>query len=344
MGDWNERIKTLMSKIVCTGPIGEAAIEILSKYGTIEILCEADDLTATMRGAIGFVVRGGGRADAGLILGAKELRVIGRSGTGYDTIDLRAANERGIPVVFAPGQNARAVAEAAFSLIAALTKRLLFWDRRMKEGDWDSRLQYKPGDLTGKTLGIVGLGNSGKILAEFARSFRMHPLAYDPYASLDVARSCGVELVDFEDLCKRSDIVSLHLPLNSETRGLIDRKILGLFRPGTILVNMARGGLIESMDLLLEGLESGPLGGVGLDVFEPEPPNTEHPLFDHPDCLTSPHALALTEDAMDRIYRTMAEGMAAVFEGRRPEFVANPEVFREGRNGPPQSWPRRLKE
>lgn len=318
-----------MPKIVCTGPIGDIAKEILSEFGEIEILATDSDvsLAETMDGAVGFVVRGGGDATAELIGLGKDLKVIGRSGTGYDTIDLEAATARGIPVVYAPGQNARAVAEAAFSLIAALTKRLPFWDIRMKQGDWESRFHSKPGDLEGATLGIVGLGNSGKILADFAKPFRMNLLGYDPYVDAGVAQKLEVELVDFETLCRRSNLISLHLPLNSETRGLIDRKAVAWMREGTILVNMARGGIVESLDVLAEGLESGRLAGVGVDVFDPEPPDTSHPLFSHPNCLTSPHALALTDGAMNRIYKTMAEGMAAVFRGERPEFVANPEVY-----------------
>jgi D-3-phosphoglycerate dehydrogenase len=155
----------------------------------------------------------------------------------------------------------------------------------------------------------------------------MQVLAYDPYVSSSQTGKLKVELTGLEDLLKRSRIISLHVPLTAETRGLINRQSLSLVTPGAILVNLARGAVVESLDLLHEALEEGHLAGAGLDVFDPEPPDTSHPIFRHPNCLTSPHSLALTDGAMNRIYRAMAEGMAAVLQGRRPRFVANPEVY-----------------
>jgi phosphoglycerate dehydrogenase-like enzyme len=315
--------------IVCTGPIGDVARAILAPHAKITVCPDESDetLLSMLDGAVGLVVRGGGNARSRIIEGGKALKVIGRSGTGCDTVDLEAATRRGIPVVYAPGQNARAVAEGAFALILALTKKLTFWHERMKQGDWNSRLREKPGDLEGSTLGIIGLGNSGRVLARLAGPFDLKVLAFDPYVLPVEAEGLKVELTNLEGLLRRSQIISLHIPLTAETKGLINKQTIGLISDGSILVNMARGAIVESLDLLLEGLEEGRLAGVGLDVFDPEPPDASHPIFRHPNCLASPHSLALTDGAMNRIYKTMAEGMAAVLTGRKPEFIANPEVY-----------------
>jgi D-3-phosphoglycerate dehydrogenase len=159
------------------------------------------------------------------------------------------------------------------------------------------------------------------------RPFNMRILAYDPYASRDRARELGVELVSLEEMLPQSDFISLHVPVTPETRGLINRRTMMLIKRGACLINIARGGLVESLDLLVEALESGALEGVGLDVFDPEPPDFGHPLFRQPNCLTSPHALAMTTGAMFKVFKSMAEDVAAVLNGNRPRFVVNPEVF-----------------
>jgi D-3-phosphoglycerate dehydrogenase / 2-oxoglutarate reductase len=133
--------------------------------------------------------------------------------------------------------------------------------------------------------------------------------------------------VSLEEMLPQSDFVSLHVPVTAETRGLINSRTLTLMKRGACLINIARGGLIESLDLLVEALQTGALAGVGLDVFEPEPPDFSHPLFRHPNCLTTPHALAMTTGAMFKVFKSMAEDVAAVLNGNRPRFVVNPEVF-----------------
>jgi D-3-phosphoglycerate dehydrogenase / 2-oxoglutarate reductase len=152
-------------------------------------------------------------------------------------------------------------------------------------------------------------------------------LAYDPLVSPESAR--GVELTSLDHLLQTSDFVSLHAPLTADTRGMISRKTLGLMKPGAFLINLARGGLIESLDVLYEFLDSGKLGGAALDVFEPEPPDHNHPIFRLKNLITSPHSLGMTEGAMRQIFKSMADDMAAVLEDRRPRFVVNPQVLLE---------------
>jgi len=316
-------------KIACSAPIDRIAIEILSPVGEIVVAPDhgEESLVKVVKDAAALILRGGAIANARVIQAASQLKVIGRPGIGYESVDIQAATARRIPVVYVPAAGARAVAEGAAALMIALCKRLVQWDRECKRGNWDSRYKSKPGDLEGSTLGIIGLGNSGQVLAQMMRPFNLRILACDPYAAADRARELNVELWSLEEMLPQCDLVSLHAPVTPETRAMINRRTLPLVKRGACLINIARGGLIESLDLLVEALETGALAGVGLDVFDPEPPDFSHPLFRQPNCLTTPHALAMTSGAMFKVFKSMAEDVAAVLTGRRPRCVVNPEVF-----------------
>ena len=317
-------------KIACSAPIDQIAIDILQPIGEFIIAPDHGEasLIEVVKDADALILRGGAVCNANVILVGERLKVIGRPGIGYESVDIETATARRIPVVYVPAAGARAVAEGAATFIIALCKRIVQWDAECRRGNWNSRYQSKPGDLDGATLGIIGLGNSGQVLAQLMRPFNMRILAYDPYSSRERASELGVELLSLEEMLPQSDFVSLHVPVTAETRGIINSKTIRLFKRGACLVNIARGGLVDSLDLLVEALESGALAGVGLDVFEPEPPDFNHPLFRQPNCLTTPHALATTAGAMYKVFKSMAEDMAAVLNGRRPRFVVNPEAFR----------------
>ncbi|HIJ57989.1 MAG TPA: hydroxyacid dehydrogenase, partial [Deltaproteobacteria bacterium] len=280
-----------------------------------------------MGGAAGLVLRGDGIGSARVIEASPDLKVIGRSGVGYDNVDMPAATARKIPVVITPGANAQAVAEASISFMLMLCKKMIHWDMQLKKGNWKSRFEQSSGDLDGATLGIVGFGSIGRKLAELIRPFSMTVLAHDPYADENDAKELGTELVDLDELMKRSDFVSLHALLNKETRGLINRERIAQMKEGAFLINLARGGIIENLDILYDALKSGKLAGVGLDVFDPEPPDVSHPIFKLDNCITSPHACAMTVRAMHRSFKSMATDMAAVLDGRKPRFVVNPEII-----------------
>ena len=316
-------------KIACSGPIGKVAIDILEPYGEIAVAEDSSEeaLIRIMDGASGLVLRGDGIGSARVINSSPDLKVIGRSGVGYDNVDMPTANARKIPVVITPGANAQAVAEASIAFMLMLCKMMVHWDTQLKNGNWKSRFEKSSGDLDGATLGIVGFGSIGRKLAELIRPFNMTVLAYDPYADEKDASALGVELMDLETLMKRSDFISLHALLNEETRGMINRDRVAQMKNGAFLINLARGGIIENLDILYEALKSGKLAGVGLDVFEPEPPDVSHPIFKLANCLTSPHACAMTVQAMYRSFKSMATDMAAVLDGHKPRFVANPEIF-----------------
>jgi D-3-phosphoglycerate dehydrogenase len=323
--------ETILTDIVATGPIDAVAAEILAPYGALVIASSGDEaaLLPHMHKAQALIVRGGGVATRAMIAAAPQLRVIARSGVGYDSVDVRAATERRIPVVYVPGMGARAVAEAGMTLILALAKNLAYWDRETKRGNWQARFHAQPRDVAGSVVGIVGLGNIGSTLAELLQPFRARLLAYDPAVSPEKAEQAGVELTSLEELLEQSDFVSLHAPLVPATRGLINRAALDRMKRGAYLINLARGGLIESLDLLYEFLRDRKLAGAALDVFEPEPPDPMHPIFSLPNVIMSPHALGITAGTMRDIFRSMANDVAAVLDGRKPGFVVNPEVLPE---------------
>jgi len=316
-------------KIACSGPIGEVAIDILKPYAEIVIAENSSEaaLIGILEGAVGLILRGDGVGNARVIAAGSDLKVIGRSGVGYDNVDIAAASSRKIPVIITPGANAQAVAEAAIAFMLGLCKKMVYWDTQLKAGNWGSRYGQETGDLDGGTLGIIGLGRIGCKLAELIRPFNMTVIAHDPYASRQAAAALDVELVGLDELFKRSDFVSIHALLNKDTRGLVNRARIGLMKPGSYLINLARGGLIESLDVLHDALIGGQLAGVGLDVFEPEPPDVTHPIFKLQNCLTSPHATGMTRRSMYRIFQMMAEDMAAVLSGQKPKHVANPEIY-----------------
>lgn len=300
--------------IVATGPVAPPAEELLGEI----VVAGPGELGDLLPQAEVLIVRGGVLVTAETIAAAPRLRVIARSGVGFSEVDVEAATDRGIPVVLAPTAGAQAVAEGALALLLALAKQLPQLDGAVKQGRWSERDSFEVRDLQHAELGILGYGRIGRRLATLATAFELRVRYHDPYVEGSV---------DLETLFAESDAVSIHAPLTPETRGIVDGPLLEHARPGLLLVNVARGALVRSPDDLLAALESGRLGGVGLDVFEPEPPDVSHPLFAHPRVLCSPHALWRTPRAVEGIFREMSEGVLAALRGERPSAVANPEVY-----------------
>ena len=315
-------------RIVATAPIEKIAIDILEQIVPVEISPNMDEetLLGMVEDTIAFVSRGMGAVTGRMIAGATELKVIGRPGAGIDTVDMAAATERKIPVVYAP-VSGFAVAEGALAILMALVKRIPQCDEILKGGRWKERYEFKTGDMAGHTLGIVGFGRIGSHLAKLVQPFEMTVLVFDPYLPCKGAGDFGVEFVEFDELLARSDYVSLHVPLNDETHGLIDRDRIASMKKSAILINLARGDVIESLDVLAEALECGQLAAVGLDVFPGEPPDVSHRIFKNPHCLCAPHVLGASELAMERNFRSMATDMVAILQGRPPKFCVNPEVL-----------------
>jgi D-3-phosphoglycerate dehydrogenase len=313
-------------RFVATAPIGEPAISILEGVAPLETASTPDvDTIIGMRdGMIGLVCRGEGGANRRTIEACDALQVIGRTGVGYDSVDVDAATERHIPVIIAP-KNDFAVAEGALAMLLSLIKLLPLADRAVKDGNWQWRYSQLTGDMTGKTLGLIGVGRIGRKLARLVKPFDVTVIAFDPYADVDTADAMQVEL---DELISRSDFISLHTPLNDETRGMINAERIAQMKAGVILINTSRGAVVESLDVLADALDSGQLAAVGLDVFPVEPPDASHRIFRDPRCLCAPHQVGTSELAMYRIYESMANDMVAVIEGREPNHCVNPQVLK----------------
>jgi D-3-phosphoglycerate dehydrogenase / 2-oxoglutarate reductase len=316
-------------RIVATAPIGQTAIHILEKVAPVETALASDEasLLALAPHTLAIVSRGlEGRVTKQIIEAYRELRVIGRPGAGYESVDVDAASERGIPVVYAP-VGGFAVAEGAMALLLAMVKQVLTCDSIVRQGKWQGRYKLTTGDLAQHNLGVIGIGRIGKRFAHLAQAFDMTILGHDPFLKGDSEIPGFIEMVGLSELLARSHFISLHVPLTGETKGLINRSRISQMRPGAMLVNTARGGVIENLDVLADALESGQLAAVGLDVFPTEPPDVSHRIFRHPRLVCAPHLLGVSELAMERIYQSMATDMVAVLEGRMPRFCVNEEVF-----------------
>lgn len=321
--------------VITTEPIFQAPgphVDILRKEGfevrfprEVPLLTESVLLEA-MHKAEAVIAGGSDPYNASVLDRLPDLRVIARFGVGYERVDVEAATKRGIAVTITPNGNHEAVAEHAMAFLLALTRHIVRNDRDVRQGRWEKDMLIP---LRGKTLGIVGLGRIGKSLAVRAAAFKLHVLAYDPYPDIAFAREREIEFVDLDTLLARSDFVSLHLPLTPETRGIIDRTRLSRMKPGSFLINTARGGLVAEDDLV-SALQSGHLAGAGLDVFAQEPPPLDHPLFALEKVVLAPHVAAGDTQSVHDMAMGSAQNIIDLYRGNWPAAsVVNPAL----RNG-----------
>ncbi|MGH7377808.1 MAG: hydroxyacid dehydrogenase, partial [Candidatus Methylomirabilales bacterium] len=267
-----------------------------------------------------------GRVTESLLARAPRLKVIARHGVGVDNVDVAAATRRRIPVCVTLGANTDSVAEHTFLLMLAVGKRLVAVNAAVRRGAWEALRGELYGGLNGRTLGIVGMGRVGMRVAELAAAFGMRRLGYDPALPPEEVRRRGAEPVDLSALLRAADVVMLHSPLTPETRHLINRDTLSLMKPGAILVNTSRGGVIDDA-ALADAIRSGRLAGAGIDVTDPEPPDPDNPLLPLEQVLITPHIAAHTEDSMRRMAVTAAEQVLMALEGKRPTMAINPEIW-----------------
>jgi D-3-phosphoglycerate dehydrogenase / 2-oxoglutarate reductase len=268
-----------------------------------------------------LVVRSQVQVDAAVIAAAgSRLQVIGRAGVGVDNVDLEAATAAGITVVNAPTGNTIAAAEHTLALLYGVARKVAAADASVRRGEW-KRAQFTGLELRGRTLGIVGLGKIGQAIAARARAMEMVVLAADPFVAPEQAAHHGVELVSFDELVERCDVITVHVPLTRTTRGLIGRDEIARMRDGTILLNVARGGILDEA-AVAEGLASGKLGGAGIDVFEHEPP-AGSPLVDAPHTLLTPHLGASTAEAQVLVAEEVADQVLDVLAGRSARYAVN---------------------
>ena len=289
--------------------------------GDIEFVAEPTD--ADLAVAQGAVVRADAVVDKAFLDRTPQMRVLARTGVGTDLVDLETATARGIAVVVTPGSGTGAVAEGVIAHAMALVKRLGQYTTLIREGRWAQRTAGgPPGDMDGATIGIIGYGRIGRRVGELAAAFGMRVLAYDPFAPPPAEVACS----DLDELVATSDVLTLHVPLTAENHHMVNGEFLGRAKPGAVLINCGRGGLLD-LDAALAALESGQLSGVGLDVFEPEPP-AHHAIFDHPGVTLTPHMMGLTRRGTELTFADAAQGVVDVLAGRKPAAVANPDWVR----------------
>ena len=276
---------------------------------------DREKLLAAVPEADALLVRSATTVDAEVLGAAPKLKIVARAGVGLDNVDVDAATERGVLVVNAPTSNIHSAAEHALALLLAAARQITAADASLRAHTW-KRSSFSGTEIFGKTVGVVGLGRIGQLVAQRLAAFGAHIVAYDPYVSAARAAQLGIELLSLEELLGRADFISVHLPKTPETAGLIDKEALAKTKPGVIIVNAARGGLVDEA-ALAEAVTSGHVRAAGIDVFSTEP-CTDSPLFDLPQVVVTPHLGASTEEAQDRAGTDVAASVKLALAG---EFV-----------------------
>ncbi|MEJ7748360.1 MAG: phosphoglycerate dehydrogenase [Candidatus Limnocylindrales bacterium] len=309
-------------RVLVAEPLAREGIELIAGRHEVDerIGCSRQGLAAILPDYDALIVRSQVQVDAELIAAGRRLVVIGRAGVGVDNVDLDAATRAGITVVNAPTGNTIAAAEHTLALLFGVARRIAAADASVRRGEW-KRAQFTGLELRGRTLGIVGLGKIGMSIALRARALEMVVLGVDPYISSEQATNHGVELVDLDTLLARSDVVTVHVPLTRSTRGLIGRESIARMKPGSIILNVARGGILDET-AVAEALASGRLAGAGIDVFEHEPP-TGSALLEAPNTVLTPHLGASTAEAQTLVAEEVAQQVLDVLDGRSARYAVN---------------------
>jgi D-3-phosphoglycerate dehydrogenase len=317
-------------KILMSQPIHEAGIKFITDQG-YEARVAPDFTEATLikevQDAQGFLVRTA-EIPASVINAGKQLKVIARHGVGYDNIDVKAATARKIPVCITPRANALSVAEHVLAFMLAWAKRIVPYDAATRRNDWDVRNSYGAFDLDGKTVGVLGMGRIGMLVCQKAKAaFNMEVLAYDPLVPREAMEKAGARVATIPEILRASDFVTVHVPSNPETKGMIGEAQFKTMKRSAFLINCARGPIVDEA-ALVKALKDGTIAGAGLDVFDPEPPMADNPLFGLPNVLLSPHSAGLTVECVIRMATHAAQAIVDVLEGRRPEGIINPEAVK----------------
>jgi D-3-phosphoglycerate dehydrogenase len=292
---------------------------------------EEANLIEQARNVDAIIIRARGSVTKALMGSASRLKVIGRHGVGLENIDLTAAKEHGIEVVYTPAANAESVAEHFVGLALMLAKKLRLGDIGLRAGKWDARYELIGRELYGKTLGVAGFGRIGKETARICHGgFGMSVLYYDVISFPEVEEELAAKPVDLKSLFREADFISINMPLLPQTRGMVNADLLKLMKPTAFLINMARGPLWNEADVV-RALKENWIAGVGSDVFEEEPSPADNPLFQMDNFVGTPHMAAHTEEGMLRM-SMVSRDILAVLEGRKPEFPVPEEVY--GQYGP----------
>ena len=315
-----------MARVLVTEAISESGLDALRAAGhdvdVREGLSEAE-LLAAVPGAAALVVRSATQVTASLLDAGADLQVVGRAGVGVDNVDVDHATVNGVLVVNAPHSNVISAAEHAMGLILALARNVPQAHAALSEGRWE-RSRWVGTELSGKTLGIVGFGRIGRLVAQRAHAFGMKLIAADPYVSAEEVAGGGAELVDLDTLLETADFVTLHVVRTPETIGMIDADRLSRVKPGIRIINVSRGRIVDE-SALAGAIRDGRVAGAAVDVFETEPA-TDSPLFGVPGVVVTPHLGASTREAQDRAGLTIGEEVVSALAGDPVRYAVNPDV------------------
>jgi len=301
-----------MAKVLVSDKLSDAGLEILRGFAGVEVEykpgLKEDELRDVIGGFDGLVIRSGSKVTAKVIEAAKNLKVIGRAGIGVDNVDIPVASKKGIIVMNTPTGNAVTTAEHAITLMLSLARKIPQATASMKAGKWE-KTKFEGREITGKTLGVLGLGNIGRIVANRAQGLQMNVIGFDPVLSSERAKEIGVELVSVDELFRRADVITCHTPLTAETKNLIGAESFKKMKDGVLIVNAARGGIVDEV-AIVDALKSGKVGGAALDVFVEEPCSPEHPLLKLDNVILTPHLGASTAEAQERVSLEICEQVA----------------------------------
>ncbi len=312
-----------MPRVLVTEKLAQRGLDLLAEAGhevDVQLGLSPEELLQAIVGAHALIIRSATTVTSDVLAAGTDLVVVGRAGIGLDNVDVEAATGRGVMVVNAPQSNILSAAEQAMALLLAQARNVPQAHAALVAGKWE-RSKWEGVELHGKTLGVIGLGRVGALVAQRALAFGMRLVAYDPYVSAERARHMGVELLDLGSLMAQSDFVTIHLPKNPETLGLIGADLLAKAKPGIRIINTARGGIVDE-EALAAAIEAGTVQGAGLDVFAKEP-TTESPLFSLPSVVVTPHLGASTVEAQDKAGVTIAEQVILALDGDFVPYAVN---------------------
>jgi D-3-phosphoglycerate dehydrogenase / 2-oxoglutarate reductase len=315
-------------KILVSDKLGEKGLEVLEKEKNIQYDVKTgmtpDELKKVIGDYDGIIIRSATKLTKDVLACADKLKAIGRAGVGLDNVDLEAASKRGIIVMNTPGGNTVSTCEHSIAMLLSLSRNIPQADSSLKKKEW-KRGQFMGTEVYGKTLGVVGFGRIGKEVSKRMLSFGMKILVYDPFITPESAPQVDVEFVSFDDLCKRADYITMHIPKTAETKYMFNKESFALMKKGVRIVNCARGGIINESDLLA-AIKDGTVKGVALDVFEKEPPE-DSPLLELDNVIAVPHLGASTEEAQENVGIAVAEQVIDALLGRGVRNAANMPSF-----------------
>src|SRR4051812_22117575 len=310
-------------RVLVAEPLAERGLDAMRAAGLdveVKTGLTPEELCAALPGVSALVIRSATQVTAEVLAAATDLVVVGRAGIGLDNVDVAEATRRGVMVVNAPQSNILSAAEHTMALLLAQARNVPQAHAALTDGRWE-RSRWEGVELADKTLGIVGLGRIGKLVAQRANAFGMRLIAYDPFIAPDRARQLGVELVDLDELMARSDFVTIHATKTKETVGLLGKELLAKAKPGLRVINVGRGGIVDE-EALADAIRAGVIGGAALDVFSEEP-TTASPLFELDSVVVTPHLGASTREAQDKAGDTIAEQVGLALAGDFVPFAVN---------------------